>query len=143
MLLLIRLTHLFQGEWNIDCCAQPGCVIVMNMKMATQIGRQLTSHMVVDANLQGHSYGEYIFDHAWNSLAARLGQRYCESPCNTGFLESRLNARAKGQQVLDLPLAMSWLLWTFAIWRLKFSAAFSFVLSMQIRSCNAVFHSLR
>ena len=29
--------------------------------------------------VQPHSYGEYIFDHSWASLAMRFGHRYCES----------------------------------------------------------------
>lgn len=35
---------------------------------------------------QGHSYGEYVFDHSWAALGSRLGQRYCELPALNAYL---------------------------------------------------------
>ena len=45
-----------------------------------------------DSNLvQPHSYGEYIFDHSWASLAMRFGHRYCELQLtHTSFKLKRL-----------------------------------------------------
>ena len=69
---------LFLTAWRLLCPRQVTSAYAKSSMLCCHDEYSWSLSGVLD--WQGHSYGEYVFDHSWAGMARQLGQRYCESP---------------------------------------------------------------